>query len=104
MASDILPISGLQELDNHLDDLIGKPETPLIPKLFDDVELQLTGTFLAPHLRLRLELCLPRFPSLLFTLPNVSPELEKAANCVLTKQKQTPRQQSPSSSPSSPKS
>lgn len=37
------PISGLDELDRHLDDLIQDPALTLNPKLFDDVELQLTG-------------------------------------------------------------
>lgn len=40
---DITPISGLDELDKHLDDLVQDPGLALIPKLFDDVELQLTG-------------------------------------------------------------
>lgn len=40
---DIVPITGLDELDKHLDDLVQDPNLPLIPKLFDDVELQLTG-------------------------------------------------------------
>ncbi|KAM7184855.1 hypothetical protein V8F33_012760 [Rhypophila sp. PSN 637] len=39
---DTTPITGLAELDNHLDDLVRDPEMPLNPKLFDDVELQLT--------------------------------------------------------------
>ena len=37
------PITGLAELDTHLDDLVQDPDLALNPKLFDDVELQLTG-------------------------------------------------------------
>ena len=37
------PITGLAELDTHLDDLVQDPGLALNPKLFDDVELQLTG-------------------------------------------------------------
>jgi hypothetical protein len=37
------PISGLDELDRHLDDLIQDVDLALNPKVFDDVELQLTG-------------------------------------------------------------
>ncbi|KAM7187342.1 hypothetical protein V8F20_011006 [Naviculisporaceae sp. PSN 640] len=36
------PITGLAELNSHLDELIHDPEIPLNAKLFDDVELQLT--------------------------------------------------------------
>jgi hypothetical protein len=38
------PVTGLDELDKHLDDLIQDPSLTLNPKLFDDIELQLTGT------------------------------------------------------------
>ncbi|GKT85885.1 hypothetical protein Ct61P_03735 [Colletotrichum tofieldiae] len=38
-----VPISGLDELKKHLDDLVSAPETPLDPKLLDDVELQLNA-------------------------------------------------------------
>jgi hypothetical protein len=37
------PITGLDEFDKHLDDLVQDPALTLNPKLFDDVELQLTG-------------------------------------------------------------
>lgn len=37
------PISGLDELDRHVDDLVQDPDLALNAKLFDDVELQLTG-------------------------------------------------------------
>lgn len=37
------PISGLEELELHLKLLVEAPDTPLNAKLFDEVELQLTG-------------------------------------------------------------
>ena len=37
------PLTGLDDLDRHLDDLVNDPTLLLNPKLFDDVELQLTG-------------------------------------------------------------
>ncbi|KAK3361224.1 hypothetical protein B0T24DRAFT_562819 [Lasiosphaeria ovina] len=39
---DTTPISGLDELEKHVDDLVQDPSIPLNAKLFDDVELQLT--------------------------------------------------------------
>jgi hypothetical protein len=42
MAED-MPVSGLDELEVHLQQLVQSPDTPLEGKLFDDVELQLTG-------------------------------------------------------------
>ncbi|KAK4205020.1 hypothetical protein QBC40DRAFT_271626 [Triangularia verruculosa] len=47
---DNVPISGLDELHSHLDDLIQDPGLALIPKLFDDVELQLTDSNIPPLL------------------------------------------------------
>lgn len=41
---DTTPVAGIDELDAHLDQLVDAPETVLNIKLFDDVELQLTGT------------------------------------------------------------
>lgn len=38
-----IPISGLDKLEVHLQQLLEAPDTPLDAKLFDDVELQLTG-------------------------------------------------------------
>lgn len=38
-----LRITGLQELREHLRELSGDPTLPLQAKLFDHVELQLTG-------------------------------------------------------------
>lgn len=43
MDSNTVPVTGLDELDSHLDSLIGEPSLPLQPALFDHVELQLTG-------------------------------------------------------------
>ncbi len=41
-----IPITGLEELERHLQQLVEAPETPLDAKLFDEVELQLTGMHL----------------------------------------------------------
>lgn len=38
-----IPVTGLEELEKHLEVLVEAPETPLNAKLFDEVELQLTG-------------------------------------------------------------
>jgi hypothetical protein len=38
-----IPITGLEELESHLKQIADNPETPLNAKLFDEVELQLTG-------------------------------------------------------------
>ena len=38
-----LPVTGLEELELHLQHLIQAPDTPLNASLFDEVELQLTG-------------------------------------------------------------
>ena len=40
---DEIPVTGLEELERHLQYLVEAPETPLDAKLFDEVELQLTG-------------------------------------------------------------
>jgi hypothetical protein len=37
-----VPITGLEELDAHLDELVNDVTIPLNAKLFDHVELQLT--------------------------------------------------------------
>jgi hypothetical protein len=37
-------VTGLDDLEKHLHLLRQDPETPLNAKLFDEVELQLTGT------------------------------------------------------------
>ncbi|RYP92516.1 hypothetical protein DL770_001382 [Monosporascus sp. CRB-9-2] len=42
MDTDTIPVTGVDALDKHLDDLLQDPNLPLIAKLFDDVELQLT--------------------------------------------------------------
>jgi hypothetical protein len=38
-----IPVTSLEDLDSHLQQLLEDPDTPLNAKLFDDVELQLTG-------------------------------------------------------------
>jgi hypothetical protein len=43
MESDTVPVTGVDELDQHLDELVTDPSLPLKAKLFDDVELQLSG-------------------------------------------------------------
>jgi len=43
MASNNIPITGLDELDAHLDSLIDNPSLDIQSALFDHVELQLTG-------------------------------------------------------------
>ena len=42
---DGIPVSGLAELENHMEKLSEAPDTLVNAKLFDDVELQLTGRF-----------------------------------------------------------
>ncbi|KAI0481995.1 hypothetical protein GGR56DRAFT_164541 [Xylariaceae sp. FL0804] len=48
MDADIIPVSGLDELDKHLDELIADPTLVPNVKLFDDVELQLTDANTPP--------------------------------------------------------
>jgi hypothetical protein len=43
MDTDTIPVSGVDELEKHLDQLMSDPTLPLENKLFDDVELQITG-------------------------------------------------------------
>lgn len=43
MDTDTIPVTGVDLLEKHLDDLLDDPNLPLTTKLFDDVELQLTG-------------------------------------------------------------
>jgi hypothetical protein len=45
---DQIPITGLEELERHLQQLVEAPDTPLDAKLFDEVELQLTGKLYTP--------------------------------------------------------
>jgi hypothetical protein len=40
---DEIPVTGLEELEKHIQQLTEAPDLPLEVKLFDDVELQLTG-------------------------------------------------------------
>jgi hypothetical protein len=44
---DQIPITGLEDLERHLQQLVEAPDTPLDAKLFDEVELQLTGKLYA---------------------------------------------------------
>ncbi|KAI0467657.1 hypothetical protein F4859DRAFT_506604 [Xylaria cf. heliscus] len=44
MDTDTIPVSGLDELEKHLDQLASDPALPPDIKLFDHVELQMTGT------------------------------------------------------------
>ncbi|KAF4773792.1 hypothetical protein HER10_EVM0004627 [Colletotrichum scovillei] len=66
MSANSIPISGLAELEKHLDDLVASPDTPLDPKLLDDVELQLNETNTPPLLP-RL---LPPLTTILKTTPH----------------------------------
>lgn len=43
MDPDTIPVTGVEDLENHLNDLLSDPSLALQAKLFDDVELQLTG-------------------------------------------------------------
>ncbi|KAK0111760.1 hypothetical protein ONS95_002095 [Cadophora gregata] len=43
-----VPITGLEELERHLQHVVDTPETPLDAKLFDEVELQLTDYNIPP--------------------------------------------------------
>jgi hypothetical protein len=38
-----IPVAGAEELEEHLQLVLQAPDTPLNAKLFDEVELQLTG-------------------------------------------------------------
>ena len=44
MDEDGIPITGLKELESHLQVLLRSPNTALDAELFDEVSLQLTGT------------------------------------------------------------
>ncbi|KAK2028370.1 hypothetical protein LX32DRAFT_720457 [Colletotrichum zoysiae] len=65
-ADHAVPVSGLDELKKHLDDLVSAPETPLDPKLLDDVELQLNETNIPPLL----PVLLPSLTAILKTTPH----------------------------------
>jgi hypothetical protein len=41
------PITGLEELDSHIQALLKSPDIPLNATLFDEVGLQLTGTLVS---------------------------------------------------------
>lgn len=40
---DHVPVSGAEELEDHLRQIVEDPQTTLNAKLFDEVELQLNG-------------------------------------------------------------
>ncbi|KAH0440853.1 hypothetical protein CcaCcLH18_02196 [Colletotrichum camelliae] len=66
MTTDTIPITGLDELTAHLDDLVASPETPLQPKILDDIELQLTESNIPPLL----PTLLPKLTTILKTTPH----------------------------------
>ncbi|EMR67244.1 hypothetical protein UCREL1_5757 [Eutypa lata UCREL1] len=54
MDTDTIPVTGVDALEKHLDDLLQDPNLPLTVKLFDDVELQLTDANTPPLIPLLL--------------------------------------------------
>ncbi|XDG09810.1 hypothetical protein ABKA04_009425 [Annulohypoxylon sp. FPYF3050] len=48
MDTDTIPVTGVEELEKHLDELLSNPTLLPTPKLFDDVELQLTDANILP--------------------------------------------------------
>ncbi|KAI1800777.1 hypothetical protein F4811DRAFT_564471 [Daldinia bambusicola] len=48
MDTDTIPVTGVEELEKHLDELVADPNLDLNPKLFDHVELQLTDANIPP--------------------------------------------------------
>ncbi|WAO90643.1 Hypothetical protein NCS54_00807900 [Fusarium falciforme] len=50
MQDGTLPVTGLSELQAHLEELVNDPATPFNAKLFDDVELQLNESNIPPLL------------------------------------------------------
>ncbi|KAF3065884.1 hypothetical protein GL218_09239 [Daldinia childiae] len=48
MDIDTIPVTGVEELEKHLDELIADPSLESTLKLFDDVELQLTDANIPP--------------------------------------------------------
>ncbi|RFU24381.1 hypothetical protein B7463_g11965, partial [Scytalidium lignicola] len=63
---DVTPVTGLEELESHIRQLIDDPSTPLNAKLFDEVQLQLTEANVAPLI-----------PRLLPSITQVLPVYEK---------------------------
>jgi hypothetical protein len=45
MDTETIPVSGVDDLEKHLDQLMDDPTLPPDNKLFDDVELQMTGMY-----------------------------------------------------------
>ncbi|KAI1463820.1 uncharacterized protein F4812DRAFT_463380 [Daldinia caldariorum] len=48
MDTDTIPVTGVEELEKHLDELVADPNLDLNAKLFDHVELQLTDANIPP--------------------------------------------------------
>ncbi|OTB03850.1 hypothetical protein M426DRAFT_59680 [Hypoxylon sp. CI-4A] len=48
MDTDTIPVTGVEDLEKHLDELLADPTLPPTTKLFDDVELQLTDANIPP--------------------------------------------------------
>ncbi|KAI1413902.1 hypothetical protein F5Y13DRAFT_24970 [Hypoxylon sp. FL1857] len=48
MDTDTIPVTGVEELEKHLDELLADPTLPPTHKLFDHVELQLTDANIPP--------------------------------------------------------
>ncbi|KAI8959887.1 hypothetical protein F5Y11DRAFT_285541 [Daldinia sp. FL1419] len=48
MDTDTIPVTGVEELEKHLDELLADPNLEPTLKLFDDVELQLTDANIPP--------------------------------------------------------
>ncbi|KAI1101694.1 hypothetical protein F4804DRAFT_291696 [Jackrogersella minutella] len=48
MDTDTIPVTGVEELEKQLDELLADPSLPPTAKLFDDVELQLTDANILP--------------------------------------------------------
>ncbi|KAI0832274.1 hypothetical protein F5Y06DRAFT_301504 [Hypoxylon sp. FL0890] len=48
MDTDTIPVTGVEELEKHLDELLSDPTLSPTHKLFDDVELQLTDANIPP--------------------------------------------------------
>ncbi|KAK0746882.1 hypothetical protein B0T18DRAFT_324106 [Schizothecium vesticola] len=73
-----IPVTGLDELDKHLDDLVQDSTIPLNAKLIDDVELQLTESNTPPlviRFLPRLTTVLKQYPSDPTVLANLASKL-----------------------------
>ncbi|KAK1832622.1 hypothetical protein QBC39DRAFT_68870 [Podospora conica] len=73
-----IPVTGLDELDKHLDDLVRDPTIPLNAKVIDEVELQLTESNTPPLVTRflpRLTTILKQYPSDPTLLANLTTKL-----------------------------